>query len=124
MKWKLLLLLGLFCYLHGGAQTSQVSSLPAGRYETLVKNSPGKWEKGDIIFISDSQYQVSASPEKGEYRFSVAAQRVFFISGPLKGVFAKTVQQEGQPAILVPFAENQQIGLRLAPADIIALRRH
>ena len=123
MKWKLILSLCMFCSLQSAAQTSPVSSLPPGRYETAVKNGPGKWDKGDIIFINDNQYKISTSPELGEFRFSVAAQRVFFISGPLKGVFAKTVQQDDQPAVLVPQAENQQIGLRLAPADIIAMKR-
>ena len=123
MKWILLLLLGLLGSFGTFAQTSQVASLPVGRYETALKNSSAKWDKGDIIFISDSQYKVSSSPELGEYRFSMAAQRVFFVTGPLKGVFAKTVQQADGPAILVPHAENQQIGLRLASTDIIALRR-
>jgi len=97
---------------------AQVNSLPPGRYETVIKNN-GKWDKGDIQLIDDGHYKIGNSNESGEYRFSATAQRVFFTSGPLKGIFARTVMANSSPAILIPLSENQQLGLKLATADIV-----
>lgn len=100
------------------AQSVPVNNLPAGKYETVLNSSHGKWEKGDIILIDDKHYKVSTNEEVGEYRFSITAQRIFFISGPLKTVFAKISANANDPAIVIPRAENEQKGLRLAEDDV------
>ena len=115
---KLFLLSTLFLLGAFSAKAQDVKALPAGRYETVIKNN-GKWEKGDIILLDDTHYKITSSSEGGEYRFSATAQRVFFTSGPLKGTFAKSMLSNGTPAILIPLAENQQLGLKLATADIV-----
>ena len=81
--------------------------------DTVSKNQD-KWERGDIILVNDSQYRISTSNEVGEYKFSVTAQRVFFTSGPLKSLYAKTSLTNNTPAIVLPVAENQQQGLKLS----------
>ena len=93
------------------AQKQQVSSLPAGKYETVVKSTQIKWDRGDIILLDDNKYRVSTSNEVGEYRFSVAAQRIFFTSGPLKNLFARASTSNDAPSIVLPAAENAQAGL-------------
>ena len=115
---KLFLLSTLFLFTVLSTKAQEVKTLPAGRYETAIKNN-GKWEKGDIVLLDDSHYKITSASESGEYRFSATAQRVFFTSGPLKGVFAKTTLANGSPAILLPLSENQQLGLKLATADIV-----
>ena len=122
MKSFLLFCAFFFLLKSSEAQTGQVTSLPTGKYETVLKNNQ-KWDKGDIILIDDNKYRTTSSGETGEYRFSVSAQRIFFISGPLKGVFAKTNQTHQGPAIFIPVAENVQIGLKQASADIAGYHR-
>jgi hypothetical protein len=97
--------------------------LPSGKYETLIKNN-GKWDKGDIVLLDEGHYKITTSNETGEYRFSITAQRLFFTSGPLKGVFAKTTLNNNSPSILIPLSENQQLGLKLASADVVAYLRN
>lgn len=112
MKHFLLGVLSMF-YLNVHAQDKQASELPAGKYETVLKSNQDKWEKGDIIILDEHQYKISTSNEIGEYRFSVTAQRVFFTSGPLKTVFAKTTLNNNNPAIVLPVSENLQAGIKL-----------
>jgi hypothetical protein len=95
------------------AQDKQVNTLPVGKYETVAKNNQSKWERGDIILIDENTYRITSSSETGEYKFSVTAQRVFFTSGPLKAVFAKTSLTNNSPAIVLPVSENQQAGIKL-----------
>lgn len=116
MKLFLLSILFLSTVLFTKAQ--EVKSLPAGKYETIIKNN-GKWEKGDIILLDADHYKITSASEKGEYRFSATAQRVFFTSGPLKGIFAKTVMSKNSPTIFIPLNENQQLGQKLVTADIV-----
>lgn len=113
MKYFLLTIMFVICYGYAQSQDRQASSLPAGKYETVLKSNQDKWDKGDIIIIDERQYKISTSNEIGEYRFSVTAQRVFFTSGPLKTVFAKTTVNNNNPAIVLPVSENQQAGLKL-----------
>jgi hypothetical protein len=94
-----------------------------GKYETYLKQSQNKWVTGDIILLSPNQYKVSSTNEVGEYRFSASAQRVFFVSGPLKTVFAKTELNADKPAIILPFLENDQQGLKMISADIVGYHR-
>lgn len=96
---------------------NQVNALPPGKYETSFKSNQDKWERGDIIILDDNKYKVSTSNETGEYRFSVTAQRIFFTSGPLRSMFAKTSMNNNTPTIVLPVAENEQLGLKL-PAEI------
>lgn len=118
MKQVLLLLLFSFLITGAYAQAGEVQSLPAGKYETLLKDRKGKWDRGDLIILDDTHYRLSSSKEVGEYRFSATAQRLFFMSGPLKSVFAKTARSGNKPAIIIPAAENEQQGMKLAAADV------
>ena len=92
----------------------QVQNLPTGKYETVKKNNAGKWERGDIILLDNNKYKLSTSDETGDYRFSSAAQRIFFTSGPLKSLFAKTSTNNNSPIIVLPVAENDQVGFKLS----------
>jgi hypothetical protein len=96
---------------------SQVNELPPGKYETVIKSNQDKWERGDIILLDENKYKISTSNETGEYRFSVTAQRIFFTSGPLRSIFAKTSLNNNAPMIVLPVAENEQLGLKL-PSEI------
>jgi len=97
---------------------AQVNSLPAGRYETAVKDKSTKWEKGDVIILDDTHYKITSSNDTGEYKFSATAQRLFFTSGPLKSFFAKTVLSGDKPVIIFPATENEQLGFKIASADV------
>jgi hypothetical protein len=113
MKALILSVLLLFTTGLCTAQNEPVGKLPAGKYESFLNQSNHKWEQGDLILLDENRYQVSKSNETGEYRFSVTAQRVFFTSGPLKGVFAKTTLHNNDITIIIPVSENRQTGLRL-----------
>jgi hypothetical protein len=104
------------------AQNS-VQSLPTGKYETIIKTSASKWERGDIILLDGNKYKLSTSDETGDYRFSSAAQRLFFTSGPLKNLYAKTSSNNNAPAIVLPVEENDQIGFKLA-SEVWCYYRH
>ncbi|HEU4472977.1 MAG TPA: hypothetical protein VFR58_17910 [Flavisolibacter sp.] len=117
MKAYLLSVLVVLSFLSAKAQPAQVNTLPRGKYETVAKEKQHKWEKGDIILLEENKYMLSTSDEVGEYRFSVTAQRVFFTSGPLKSLFAKTSLNNNAPAIVLPVSENEQLGLKL-PSEI------
>ena len=112
MKHLILSLSSVFLVTLCKAQNNQVNNLPQGKYETVVKNSQNKWDRGDLILMVDNKYKMSTSDEVGEYRFSVAAQRIFFTSGPLKNLFAKATANDDKPSIVLPVAENAQAGLR------------
>ena len=101
----------------------QVESLPMGKYETVIKTNDAKWERGDIILLDGNRYKLSTTNETGEYRFSSVAQRLFFTSGPLKSLFAKTSVDNNSPVIVLPVAENDQIGFKLS-ADVWCYYRH
>lgn len=104
------------------AQNGGVDQLPAGVYE-VQKAKTGNPFAGDIILLNDSQYKIRNSDETGDYKFSVTAQRVLFISGSLKGIYAKTVLNGGLPAIVLPQKENEALGYKLAGADVWAFYR-
>jgi hypothetical protein len=95
------------------AQTAKVASLPAGTY-SVQSNNPDNWPLGDIVLVDDSHYKTGSENATGEYKFSAAAQRVLFVSGPLKGAFAKTVLNGSTPAIILPLKENKEVGFKLA----------
>jgi hypothetical protein len=102
---------------------NQVQTLPTGKYETVTKTTESKWEKGDIMLLDGNKYKLSSTNEEGDYRFSHAAQRIFFTSGPLKGLFAKTSLNNNSPVIVLPVAENDQIGFKLS-SEIWCYYRH
>jgi hypothetical protein len=102
---------------------NQVQTLPPGKYETVLKTTESKWEKGDIILLDDNKYKLSTTNEEGDFRFSHAAQRIFFTSGPLKGLFAKTSLSNNSPVIVLPVAENDQVGFKLS-AEVWCYYRH
>ena|SRR5918993_796225 len=116
---KLTLFAAIFAITAVFAQ-SRSSSLPIGKYETLLNESNSKWSQGDIILLDVNRYKTTTNEEVGEYKFSATAQRVFFVSGPLKAAFARTILDKGEPTIVLPLAENEQQGLKLAPADVFA----
>jgi hypothetical protein len=117
MKIFLLLAFYLATASETRAQDTSVQNLPPGKYETRVLNAT--WDKGDIILLDGEKYKISSSQEVGEFRFSVTAQRIFFTSGPLKGIFAVARKQQNAPVILIPQQENESLGLKLAAADIV-----
>ena len=108
---KYLFLINFFFFTAFFANGQNVTDIPAGKYETRTKTTQNKWEKGDIIIIDDSHYLLTGSNEKGEYKFSLAAQRIFFTSGPLKSAFTKLLLSNGQPVIILPKEENGSLGL-------------
>ena len=123
MPMKVFLLsLTVLLVLHVNAQ-SQVQSLPTGKYETVMKTNENKWERGDIILLGGNKYKLSTSDETGDYRFSSAAQRIFFTSGPLKSLYAKTSVTNDTPAIILPVPENEQVGFKLS-AEVWCFYRH
>src|SRR4051812_21950923 len=102
----------------GKAQDAQVNNLPAGKYETITRHNQAKWDLGDIILLPENKYKVSTSDEVGDYKFSVTAQRIFFTSGPLKSLYAKTAMNNDKPQIVLPVTENAQFGQKI-PSDIV-----
>ncbi len=98
------------------AQNSKVSKLPPGIYEV---QKAGKINY-DIILIDDSHYKLKHEDTVSEYKFSATAQRVLFITGALKGLFAKTVVSGNAPAIVLPKKENEALGHQLADVDVWA----
>jgi hypothetical protein len=109
MKYMLLFTLLLPLAFTSNAQN--IPELPAGKYETKTKLAQNKWEKGDIIVMDDSHYKLSTGGEVGEYKFSVAAQRIFFTSGPLKSAFTRVTSANGNPVIILPIEENAGLGI-------------
>jgi len=95
------------------AQTTKVDALPTGTY-TVQSNDTNAWPLGDIVLLDDSHYKTGNENVTGEYKFSATAQRILFVSGPLKGAFAKTASNSGTPAISLPLKENKEVGFKLA----------
>lgn len=110
----------LFLFVAASFSVTAQNSLPAGRYETILKQSQNKWSQGDIVLIDGSHYKTTSSEEIGEYKYSATAQRIIFMSGPLKTVFAKTAVTANKPTIILPLAENEQQGVKLVTADVVA----
>lgn len=93
------------------AKSQQVSAIASGKYETKFKNAAKKWEKGDVIILDDNRYKLSNGGDIGDYKFSVAAQRIFFTSGPLKGAYTKVILNNNKPAIVFPTEQNGELGI-------------
>lgn len=115
---KALLLLLVLNTTIARAQSASVSHLPPGTYQ--VQNNDGKSFKGDIVLLDDSHYKLSAENTVGEYKFSATAQRILFLSGTLKGAFARTTVSGTDPAILLPRKENEELGFKLIQTDLQA----
>lgn len=98
----------------------RLQKLPQGKYEARLQPNQMKWEQGDLQLINESRYSLTSESEAGEYKFSAAAQRVFFTTGPLKGYYASTSTRNGVPAIIFPASENFSFSLH---ADVVALWR-
>lgn len=110
---KVFLLSAVLLFAITGHSQNQVQSLPTGKYETVLKSNDSKWERGDIILLEGNKYKLSSNDEIGDYRFSSAAQRIFFTSGPLKNLFAKTSMSNNSPVIVVPVGENDAAAFNL-----------
>lgn len=117
MKFSLLLLF-FAASVTAHAQTGQVSQLPLGTYQ--FQSSGNTTFKGDIVLIDNSHYKLSTETAVGEYKFSATAQRILFLSGTLKGAFARTSIAGSDPAIVLPLKENVAIGFKLIQADLQA----
>lgn len=111
MKRETSLLLFVLLLSATALQAQQVNTLPAGQYNARIKSSQAKWNYGDLQLKSDGSYTITSSREAGEYKFSVAAQRVFFLSGPLKGMYATTTLYNQKPVIVFPANDSQPIAL-------------
>lgn len=92
-------------------QAQNVTALSPGKYTTKLKATQNKWEKGDVVLLDDSRYKLSSDAEVGEYRFSAAAQRIFFTSGPLKGAFTKVALNNNKAVIIFPLEQNRELGI-------------
>jgi hypothetical protein len=101
-------------------KAQNVTELSPGRYESKIKNAQKSWDKGDVIILDDSRYKLSGDSEIGEFMFSVAAQRIFFTSGPLKSAFTKVKLNNNKPAIIFPMEQNKELGL---PAEVWASKQ-
>jgi hypothetical protein len=121
MKSFILFLFSFLLFIDTHAQNGKVNSLPMGRYETVLKKTQKKWSYGDIIILDEQRYKTSFNQEIGEYKFSATAQRIFFLSGPLKAVYAKTMSTGSQPSIILPLSENSRQGNSLVGADVMAI---
>ncbi|GAC1417292.1 MAG: hypothetical protein NVS1B13_24030 [Flavisolibacter sp.] len=102
-----------FFILTSFAQQGQLITLPLGSYELPSKNEENKWEQGNIIIVDQTKYKTSSKDEVGEYRFSVTAQRLFFLNGPLKHFYARTSLTPEGPAIILPISENEHTGFKM-----------
>jgi hypothetical protein len=111
------LLLLLFLTVYTASHAQQVSQLPVGTYQ--VQRS-SKASIGDIMLVDDSHYKLSNDNTVGEYKFSATAQRILFLSGALKGAFARTVISGGEPAIMLPLKENTDLGFKRIQTDLQA----
>lgn len=108
-----LFLLIFVSYFFTNPVATQSGDLPTGRYQAFFKQNQNKWVKGDIILMADGQYKISTDKEVGEYKYSATAQRIFFINGPLKSVYAKTMVGPKETAIIIPISENKLPELKL-----------
>lgn len=108
---KLFYFLALFLLPAGFVQAQNVTALSPGKYATKTKATQKGWEKGDIMLLDDSRYKLSGNTETGDYRFSAAAQRIFFTSGPLKGAYTKVILQNNKPVIIFPVEQNGELGI-------------
>jgi len=120
---KVLLLSSFLLFGIAAYTQSQVQALPTGKYETVLKKNAGKWERGDIVLLEGNKYKLSTNDETGDYRFSSAAQRIFFTSGPLKSLFAKTSMDNNSPVIVLPVEENEPVGFKLS-AEVWCYYKH
>lgn len=90
------------------AQTQPLASLPTGRYQTWVTQGTARWDKGDLLLVDEKRYCITGAADTGMYRASFTAQRIFFVSGPLRGANARLAWYHNQPAIEWPLFENNQ----------------
>ena len=93
------------------SKAQSINDLPPGNYSTKTKTAERAWDRGDIVIIDNSHYKLTSSGDVGDYKFSVAAQRIFFTSGPLKSAFTKVALDGGKPVIILPKEENGSLGL-------------
>lgn len=95
----------LIISLPAALQAQQVKDLPGGAYQTLLMPGERNWDRGPLELGDAGIYRFNN--DSGEFRFSVAGQRVFFTSGPLKGAFATTRMVRNAVVIIFPVTETQ-----------------
>lgn len=99
------------------------AGVPTGTYETYFfgyNYSLEKWLGGDIEILPGGAYRFQN--ENGTFRQS--GGDVIWDSGPLKGVVARyKLDSGGKPAIVIPRAENEARGNKMAVSDIWAYLR-
>jgi hypothetical protein len=119
MKLFLLTSFLLISAIAATAQSDKVITLTAGTY-AIQSGNDANWSHGSIVLIDDSHYKTSNETIIGDYRFSATAQRILFLSGSLKGVFARTAINAGAVAIILPLKENVELGFKMANTDVVA----
>jgi hypothetical protein len=100
------------------AQSVAVTRLPVGTYQ--VQDASSATFKGNIVLIDDSHYRLSTETTIGDYKFSATAQRILFLSGTLKGAFARAASTGSETVIALPLKENEETGFKLIQADLQA----
>lgn len=71
-----------------------------------MAEGPARWDKGDLLLIDKQRYCITGAADTGMYRASFTAQRIFFVSGPMRGAYAKLGWYQNKPAIEWPLHEN------------------
>lgn len=98
--------------------------LPAGAYEPYFTGWDGSltyWLAGDIVIEEGNRY--SFQNEAGAYSVDEGTKRIAFEGGGLEGAYAVVKQSGGEPAIVLPHKENEELGKEFAIGDIWACRR-
>lgn len=104
------------------ALPSHAADLPTGDYEPYFYGWDGSltyWLAGDISIQGKNHY----SFQNEEGRYEVVGDRIKFEGGPLDGAYAVVKQSSGEPAIVLPRKENENLGKKFAVSDIWAYRR-
>jgi len=122
MRSYLLILFVILSFV-ANAQSDRIASLPVGTYEIQNTTATTKFSYGDIMLLADNHYRLKNEDIVGDYKFSATAQRILFLSGTLKGAFARTTTNADGLAIVLPLKENEELGIKLADADIWAFYR-
>jgi hypothetical protein len=101
---------------------AQAAELPAGTYEPYFTGWDGSltyWLAGDIRIQAGNRYVFQ--DETGG--FAVNGTRITFDGGPLDGAYAEVRESSGEPAIVIPRKQNEELGKDFAVSDIWAYRK-
>lgn len=113
----------LIAALFAAASPVRAQDLPTGVYEPYFTGWDGSltyWLAGDIVIEDGNRY--TFQNESGRYEVT-PAERIIFDGGALDGAYAEIRQSSGEPAIVIPVEENEELGKEFAVSDIWAYRR-